>query len=354
MIELSEREGILMQPGFFDLENRHGQLEALGDPLPKLKEIVDWEAFRPLLERIREKERKSNASRKPYDVILMFKVLVLQHLYNLADEQTEYQIRDRYSFCRFLGLSPEGKVPDARTIWVFREALKEHELVDELFAQLNAQINAAGYIPRQGQIVDASMVSAPRQRNSREDNAKIKGGEVPEGWEDKPSMLRQKDLEARWTKKHGQTHYGYKNHISIDCKHKLIRHFEVTSAAVADTHVFDVLLDPANGSGDVWADAAYRSRARQQSLKAAGYRSQIHSRGQASRPISACQQRANRRRSKIRARIEHVFAAQQAMGGKLVRTIGLARARVKVALMNFVYNLCRWRYLAGVTPRGTS
>jgi IS5 family transposase len=163
----------------------------------------------------------------------MFKVLVLQHLYNLADEQTEYQIRDRYSFCRFLDLTPEGKVPDARTIWVFREARKEHDLVDELFAQLNSQITAAGYIPRQAQIVDASMVVAPRQRNSREGYAKIKRGETPEGWEDKPNMLRQKDRDARWTKKHGKTHYGYKNHISIDRKHKLIRHFEVTPTSVA-------------------------------------------------------------------------------------------------------------------------
>ena len=189
------------------------------------------------------------------------------------------------------------------------------------------------------------MVSAPRQRNSREDNAKIKQGQVPEGWEDNPNMLRQKDLDARWTKKHGRTHYDYKNHISIDRKHKLIRHFEVTAASVADTQVFDVLLDSDNRSGDVWADAAYRSKAREQTLKEVGYRSHIHSRGQAGKPVSPCQQRANRRRSKVRARIEHVFAAQQAMGGKRVRTIGLARARLKVALANWVCNLRRWCWL---------
>lgn len=338
-----------MQPGFFDLDNRHQQLEALGDPLPKLNQIVDWEAFRPVLLKIREKPRKNTSGRKPYDVVLMFKVLVLQHLYNLADDQTEYQIRDRYSFSRFLGLSPEGRVPDAKTLWVFREALKEHELVDELFAQLDAQIKAAGYIPRQGQIVDASMVAAPRQRNSREDNAKIKQGEVPEGWEENPNMLRQKDLDARWTKKHGQTHYGYKNHISIDRKHKLIRHFEVTPASVSDNSVLDVLIDPDNTSADLWADAAYRSKAQEERLKAEGYRSHIHTKGQASKPVSACQQRANRKRSRVRSRVEHVFAAQQAMGGKRVRTIGMARARVKVAMMNIVHNLRRWCWLETAT-----
>lgn len=334
-----------MQPGFFDLDNRLQQLEALGDPLPKLNQIVDWESFRPILLKIRQKPRKNNSGRKPYDVVLMFKVLVLQHLYNLADDQTEYQIRDRYSFSRFLDISPEGKVPDAKTIWLFREALKAHDLVDELFAELNAQIKMAGFIPRQGQIVDASMVAAPRQRNTRDENAKIKQGEMPEDWEDKPNRLRQKDLDARWTKKHGKTHYGYKNHISVDRKHKLIRHFEVTSASVADTQVFDVLLDPDNTSADVWADAAYRSKAREQTLKDEGYRSHIHTKGQANKPLSAAQQRANRKRSKQRCRVEHVFAAQQAMGGKLVRTIGLERARVKVALTNIVYNLKRWCWL---------
>ena len=329
----------------FDLDKRLSQLESLGDPLPRLNQVVDWEAFRPVLMTIRRKPAKGPGGRPAYDVVLMFKVLVLQQLYNLADEQTEYQIRDRYSFCRFLGLSPVSKVPDARTIWVFREALKKHDLVDQLFTQLNELITAAGYIPRQGQIVDASIVAAPRQRNGRQDNAKIKRGETPESWQDNPKQLRQKDQDARWTKKHGKTHYGYKNHIGIDCKHKLIRRFEVTAASVADNQVFGAVVDPDNTGAAIWADAAYRSKGCERALKGAGYRSHIHTKGQANRPISACQQRANRKRSKTRCRVEHVFAAQQAMGGKLVRTIGLARARVNIAMMNIVYNLRRWAWL---------
>jgi len=124
--------------GFVDLDERHRQLEKLGDPLPRLAEVVDWEGFRRLLEKVHQKERKSNAGRKPFDVVLMFRVLVLQHLYNLADDQAEYQIRDRYSFCRFLGLSPEGRVPDAKTIWLFRERLRTLELVEALFAAQTA------------------------------------------------------------------------------------------------------------------------------------------------------------------------------------------------------------------------
>lgn len=334
-----------MQPGFFDLDERYQQLEKLGDPLPKLAEVVDWEAFRPVLEKVHQKERKSNAGRKPYDVVLMFKVLVLQHFYNLADEQTEYQIRDRYSFCRFLDLTPEGRVPDARTIWLFRERLKELELVDELFAELSMQIEGAGYIPRRGQIVDASMVAAPRQRNGREDNATIKAGETPEDWKDEPAKLRQKDVEARWTKKHGKTYYGYKNHISVDNEHKLVRHFEVTHAAVHDSRVFDTLLDPTNTSADVWADSAYRSKEREAQLKADRYRSHIQTKGTAKRPLSERATKANHRRAKTRARVEHVFGAQTAMGGMVVRTIGLARARVKVGMMNIAYNIRRLAFL---------
>lgn len=334
-----------MQPGFFDLDDRYQQLEKLGDPLPKLAKVVDWEGFRPVLEKVHQKERKSNAGRKPFDVVLMFKVLVMQHFYNLADDQTEYQIRDRYSFCRFLGLSPEGRVPDAKTIWLFRERLKTLELVEELFAELMMQIEVAGYIPRRGQIVDASMVTAPRQRNHRDENEAIKKGETPVGWDEKPVMRRQKDTDARWTKKHGKTYFGYKNHVSIDREHKLVRHFEVTDAAVHDSQVFDTLLDETNTSADVWADSAYRSAQREAELKEQGYRSHIQTKGTVKRKLSERATQANHRRAKVRVRVEHVFAAQTAMGGMLVRTIGSARARVKIAMMNIVYNLRRWAYL---------
>jgi IS5 family transposase len=338
--------GKQMQAGFFDLENRHEQPEKPGDPLPKLSGLVDWEGFRPLLERIRQKERKSAAGRTPFDVVLMFKILFLQGFYGLGDDQTEYQIRDRYSFCRFLGLTPEGRVPDARTIWLFREALKEEELIDALFAQLDSQIRAAGYRSRKGQIVDASLIAAPRQRNSKEDNARIKQGGIPEEWKDHPAKLRQKDVDARWTKKNGESHYGYKNHISVDNKYKLIRHFAVTSAEVHDSQLFDFLVDEANTSQAIWADAAYRSRSTEAWLKEAGYRSHIHTKGQAGKPLSACcQQRANKKRSSVRVRVEHVFAAQKPMAGDCVRTIGHARARLKLGLINMAYNMKRWSYL---------
>lgn len=331
-----------MQPSFFDHQSRLELLERLGDPLPKLERTIEWEAFGNLLSRVYKDGDRSKGGRPPYDAVLMFKILVLQHFYNLSDDQTEFQIRDRYSFCRFLGLNPEGKVPDAKTIWFFRERLKKLELVDKLFAEMLAQIDAAGFTARKGQIVDAAIVPAPRQRNSREENTQIKGGETPEEWSE--AKRSQKDVEARWTKKHGKSHYGYKNHISIDNKHKVIRRYGVTSAEVHDSQVFEELLDENNSSGAIWADAAYRDQEREKALPKANYRSKIHRKGSRKRPLNEREQEANRKRSKIRARVEHVFAQQ---ANRLIRTIGKARAEVRIGLMNLVYNMRRLAWLAG-------
>ncbi len=309
--------------------------------MPKLERTVDWEAFRPLLSSVYKKSDPSKGGRPPYDAVLMFKVLVLQHFYNLSDDQTEFQIRDRYSFCRFLGLSPEGKVPDAKTVWVYRERLKACNLVENLFSELLKQIDAAGFTAHKGQIVDAAIVPVPKQRNTREENTQIKEGGVPDSWNE--AKHQQKDVDARWTRKHGKNHYGYKNHISVDRQHKIIRKFAVTSAEVHDSQVFEELLDETNSNGNVWADSAYRSADREATLPSAGYRSHIHRKATRKRPLNIREQEANRKRSKVRARVEHVFAQQ---ADRLVRTIGQARADVKVGIMNLVYNMRRLVWLS--------
>ena len=336
----------MKQPGFFDLEERYSALSKQGDPLEVLNESIPWGTFRPVLKKIEKAERKSNAGRKPYDPVLMFKILVLQTLYNLSDEQAEYQIRDRLSFMRFLGLKFEDRIPDATTIWLFREALAQRQLVEELFGQFNHYLERHGYLARKGQIVDASIVPVPRQRNTREENAAIKEGETPEGWERQSHKRVQKDTDARWTKKHGKSYYGYKNHVSVDNGEKLIRRFEVTDASVHDSQVFDELLDSNNTSAKVWGDSAYRSAETEENLSGSGYRSQIHHKGKRNRPLSKHKQAINRRRSQVRARVEHVFGFQQnSMGGKFIRTIGIVRARAKIGLTNLGYNLKRYCWL---------
>ena len=263
------------QPGFFDVEDRASKLTEMGDPLVGLNARIDWEAFRPELTRVHEKKRKSQAGAKPFDVVLMFKLLILQHLHNLSDEGIEYQVRDRLSFMRFLGLQLEDRVPDAKTVWLFRERLKGLDLVDVLFARFHEQLAAQGYLARAGQMIDATFVEVPRQRNSREENAKIKVGETPEEWDaaEARAMRRQKDVDARWTKKNAEKHYGYKNHINADQAHKLIQSYAVTAASVHDSRVFEELVDRTEDEQGqkrpVYADSAYRSNAREEDLAAA-------------------------------------------------------------------------------------
>ena len=195
---------------------------------------------------------------------------------------------------------------------------------------------------RGGQIIDASIVPVPTQRNSREENAELQAGRTPAGWKQKPGKLRQKDRDARWTKKHGRSFFGYKNHVNADTKHKLIRHYAVTDAAVHDSQELDGLLDMGNTCNDVFADSAYRSAEIESKLRASGYNSRIHRRGRRNHPLSLAQVRVNHAKSRIRARIEHVFGAQQnAPGGRIVRTIGIVRARAKIGLQNLAYNIRR-------------
>jgi transposase, IS5 family len=330
-----------MFKGMFDVEFRLEKIDRNGDPLLALNLLVNWEMFRPELVVLRERERKSPAGARGYDPVLMFKVLVLQSLYNLSDGAMEAQMLDRLSFMRFLGLGIGDKIPDEKTIWVFREQMKEAGLIDKLFSRFDEHLRNSGFAARKGQIVDASIVEVPRQRNTRDENEKIKNGGEIEDWKD--AKRCQKDVDARWTKKNGVNHYGFKNHVCVDVKHKLIRAFHVTDASVHDSNVFTGLLDPGNTSADVYADSAYRSEKTLEELEELGFREHIQRKGQRGKPLTDWEKQGNRTRSKIRSRVEHVFGAQlQKAGDLILRAIGLARAVVKIGLRNLAYNLQRF------------
>lgn len=332
-----------MQNSLFDLENRYASLSKAGDSLERLNAVIDWEMFRPILKRIDDKQRKSSAGRKPTCRVLMFKMLILQRLHGLADERVQYQVTDRLSFMRFLGVELAGNVPDARTVWAFRELLKEHQLVDALFERLNQALAQQGVELKSGQIIDATFVPVPIQRNTREENALIKEGTTPIEWDTKKAKRAQKDVDARWTKKGGQKHYGYKNHINIDKETKLITKHTCTDASVHDSQVVDpVLRDASEGGKEVWADSAYRSEEQEQKLKQSQHTSQIHERAYRSKPLSEEQKKSNTAKSRVRVRVEHVFGhMENSMGGVFLRTIGSARAKVGICLMNLAYNLSR-------------
>lgn len=331
------------------LDIRLAKLAEMGDPLITLNAQINWEDFRPELNRIHQKERKSNAGAKAFDVVLMFKMLILQNYYGLGDRNLEYQVRDRLSFMRFLGLTLLDRIPDEKTVWLFRETLGKLGLVEVLFAKFHEQLAAYGYQAQKGQLIDASFIEAPKQRNSREENAQIKEGKPPEEWDKKPNKKRQKDVDARWAKKNNETHYGYKNHLNVDQKNKLIQSYAVTDAAVHDSQVFDELLDQSEDAEGkkrpAYADSAYRSADTEKQLAKDKIESQICEKGAKNHPLSDEQKQSNREKSKVRSRVEHVFGAQAAMNADIVRTIGIKRAKVRVGLTNLVYNMVRFGQL---------
>ena len=327
-----------MQISMFAEETQLERLSKLGDSLEKLK-IIGFEAFRPLLENAFRKERKSNAGRPPFDVVMMFKILVLQRLFNLSDDQTEYQITDRMSFQRFIGLSLGERVPDAKTIWLFRDTLTQSGMIRDLFMTFNGMLASKGIITHTGTIVDATFVDAPRQRNSHDENDRIKNGEIPKEWEKNPHKLAQKDTDARWTKKNDETHYGYKDHVKVDADSKIITDYATTSANVHDSNEFtDFLTEEDNV---VYADSAYVGKEIPDHVE-----SRVCEKGYRGKPLTDEQKESNRKKSKTRCRIEHVFGFMTgSMHGITLRSIGIERAEFNIGLTNLVYNICRYTIL---------
>jgi len=350
------------QSGLFDVDERLQRLSNLGDQLLSFASAVDFEVFRPELTTVLAYSDGAQGGRPPFDPVMMFKILVIQAANNLSDERTEFLINDRLSFMRFLGLSLADRVPDARTIWLFREKLTKAGAVQTLFARFDEVLRAAGYIAMGGQIVDASLVAAPKQRNNEEEKAAIKQGRVPEGWKAKPAKLRQKDRDARWTVKFSKAKeradgtkpavdiaiptFGYQNHISIDRRHGLIRRWQASDAAAYEgARLRQGLLDKSNTAATVWADTAYRSKANEEFLAKDGFVSRIHRKKPPGRPMSDRRRRANALKSKVRSHVEHVFAVQKAKIGLFVRSIGIARATTKIGMVNLVYNMRRLVFL---------
>lgn len=351
---------MVRQPGFFDVDGRLQELSAKGDDLERIAALVDFEMFRPDLERAVPRSDGSKGGRPAFDRVLMFKVLLLQAMHTLSDERCEYLIRDRLSFMRFLGLGLADPVPDANTIWNFREALKRAGAVEMLFQRFDAALKAAGYLAMSGQIIDATIVAAPRQRNTASEKAAIKAGRIPDGWAETPAKLRQKDRDARWTVKFSKARprqdgtpqvdlavpaFGYKNHISIDRRHGLIRRWTSSDAAAHDGARLAAGLDGHNTASDVWADTAYRSAKNETLLADLGLVSRIHRKKPKGRAMALRIRRANARKSAIRSAVEHVFARQKGPMALVVRTIGIARAHVKIGLANLAFNMRRYVWL---------
>ena len=333
------------QPGLFDYDNRMKKLDCGPDPLARLNARIDWKIFRKDLERAVEKEARGPGGRPRHDVVMMFKVLVLQRYYNLSDEQTEYQINDRLSFQKFLGLTLSDSVPDQKTIWLFREVLIRRGQVKPLFRRFEKHLNEAGLMGHEGKMIDASFVDVPRQRNSREENAEIKQGKVPESFQQNENRMEQKDVAARWAKKGEEVHYGYKNHVQADQITKLIEDYEATDASVHDSQALEDLVEADDGI--MYADIAYTGDAIEAILKEYGATGEICEKGYRNHPLTKAQKKRNRKKSTIRVRVEHIFGfmTNTMKDGLNMRWIGMPRITAGIGLLNLVYNLARYEQI---------
>ncbi|MDP3980923.1 MAG: IS5 family transposase [Chlamydiota bacterium] len=329
--------------GFFDEQDILAKLSRLNDPLEKLNDCIDFEIFRETLNGIYKKSQpKSNAGAKPYDYVLMFKILILQRLYNLSDEQIEFQLNDRMSFRRFTGLEFSHRVPDYNTIWNFKQSLAKEDNERKLFDRFYAVLEQKEMVINEGKMVDASFHEVPRQRNSREENQKIKEGGIPDSFKENPNKGAHKDTDARWTKKNNETFYGYKNHIKADAGSKFIDDYTVTSANIHDSQGLEQLLDEKDKGQALYADSAYSGEDIEGMVSKTEMINQINEKGYRNNPLTETQKESNRKKSKVRARVEHIFGfVGNTMKGTLIRTIGMARAKMNIGLTNLTYNICQ-------------
>ena len=339
--------------------NLHGEwdayqkLDRLGDPWAALNELVDFEAFRDILEdcwRPADAEPRQGG-RPPYDAILMFKLLLVGRKCGLSDEKLEVLANDSLRIMRFLGVAMGDVLPDRATIARYRAQL-DLNTMHELLEAFNTQLAAKGYAARDGQMVDSSFTLVPIQRNTRDENATLKQGDIPAKWqEDKATAkLQQKDVDARWTKKHGKSFFGYKNHICVDVGWKLIRGYVTTPANVHDINVLEDLIDQTQPRQPLYADAAYRAKEVERALRAHRIHSRVTFKRTKDQPLTSYQARENKRRAKVRARVEHVFGTlETAIGGKQMRCIGIDRASIQIGLQNLLYNMHRLLFLEGAS-----
>jgi IS5 family transposase len=341
------KEGAPMnQISLYDESKALERLSRQGDKLEWLNKVMDWRMFQPILNKAKpNRTSEEKGGRPPIPPMMMFKIVILQELYGVSNDDTEYQINDRLSWKRFLGLTMSDKSPDSTRIWLFREALTANKVYDDLFVLFNEKMEELGVITHKGSIVDASFVDVPRQRNTREENKTIKEGEIPEAWqaEDQTHMLSQKDTDARWAKKNNEVHYGYKDHVLCDAHSKMIVDFVVTSANVHDSQTLHTLAD--GYINELWADSAYLSE-ESMTWFAHNYpniKLHFNEKGYKNHPLTDDQKAGNREKSRIRSRIEHIFGHMSgSMGGMFIRCIGITRGECAIGLKNLAYNISRY------------
>lgn len=328
----------------FVVQQRKAKLEGYVQTLAAMDKLIDFAGMAAAVDKACPRADRSKGGRPPYPTEALVRMVFLQGLYNLSDEQCEHQVLDRLSFQRFCRLDGALNIPDARTLWSFRQRLATGGLGGRaIFESLSQQLQRHGFIPRGGQIVDASIVQAPiTQANAREREA-LNKGEAPEGWSKK--RLAHTDRDARWTIKHGKSYYGYKLHGNVDARYKLIRQMKITAANADDGQQLPDVLQGANTRNRLLADRGYDSAANRQVLQRHGLADGIARRAKPGQTAKVRLKQRNKTINRTRARVEHVFAALSQQGGKRVRAMTLARNALAITLQCVAYNARRLVWL---------
>ncbi|CCF97888.1 IS5/IS1182 family transposase [Ralstonia solanacearum K60] len=330
-------------------EQRISKLQSYVATLARMAELVDFLAIAASVDATCPRPDRSRGGRRPYPTEIMVRMVFLQALYNLSDEECEHQVLDRRSFQCFCMLDGVLHIPDARTLWAFKHRLAQGGLgARAIFDAVSQQLQQHGYIARGGQIVDASIVTAPTTRIKDEERQAINQGNTPEGWSAK--RMAHTDQDARWTKKHGKSFYGYKLHANVDARYKLVRRLKISAANIDDGQTLADVLDPSNTCSRVLADRGYDSGANRDLLEEHHLKDRIARRTQAGKAPGTRLKARNRAINRTRARVEHVFAGLHQLGGKTVRALTLARNTLAITLKCVAYNVKRLVWLAAHDP----
>lgn len=352
----------MKQKSFFDEENRLERLSLLGDQLETLSKAVDFEIFRPKLLEIWPLNERPKGGRPSWDVVLMFKTLYLKKKNNVGDDKLEFLINDRISWQRFLKLGLQDKVPDAKSIWLYGENLTKSGRMEDMFEYLDKVIEDHGIDSGDGVIVDATFHVRPQQKYNFEkkkyDKDQAKNPEdqagVPPPDLSNPHKTRQIDKDADYGVKRNKPYFGYKNHVKVSAKTKLIKKATVTVASEADNTTTAGLVS--KGDKNLWGDSAYRGEKTEEAIRKITEDININIVEGATKghPLTAEQKVQNKEKSKIRCRVEHVFGHMAiSMGGKFLRCVGIKRSTCQIQQKNLFYNLDRLStlHMQGKIPR---
>lgn len=351
----------MRQKLFFGVETQLKKLDRLGDKLLTLRDKIDWEMFRGIIEKAIRKEDYSKGGRPPWDAVLMFKITILQQWYDLSDENVEYQINDRLSFQRFLKLECGDKVPDQNTIWDFKEAIISAGIERDLFDLFTKYLEAQGIITKKGSIIDATFVTCDKRHTTKKDDKSLKEGDCPHdlhkkceerlengGIKDEENVFNQLDFDARWAVKGKESFFGYKDHVKCDLESKIITDFTVTDASVHDSQELIELVSKDDTAIDL--DAGYTGKKIGEEISSLFplVVLNICARAYRGKKLTEEEKEANKIISRRRCRIEHIFGYMtRFMGGLVLRCHGMKRAYRDICNKNLAYNLKRFVCLAG-------